>query len=52
MMVDLQLSHGTKSFSPTVDSPTGEEEFFNVGPEKSGAPESNFTVSHLIEAGR
>jgi len=51
MMVDLQLSHATRSWTPTENSRTGEEEFFNVG-EKAGIPESYYTVSHLIEAGR
>jgi hypothetical protein len=52
VMVDLQLSHATRSWTPTANSVTGEEEFFNVGGEKSGLPEADFSMSHLIEAGR
>ena len=52
IMVDLQLSHATRSWTPTENSVTGEEEFFNVGGEKSGVPDSYFSVSHLVEAGR
>jgi hypothetical protein len=51
-MVDLQLNHATRSWTPTKNSVTGEEEFFNVGGKKSGVPESHFSVSHLVEAGR
>jgi hypothetical protein len=52
MMVDIQLEHATKSWTPTQASRTGEEEMFNVGPDKSGIPEDFYTVAHLIEAGR
>jgi hypothetical protein len=52
IMVDLQLNHATRSWTPTANSATGEEEFFNVGGEKSGIPEASFAMSHLIEAGR
>jgi hypothetical protein len=52
LMADIQLSHATRSWTPTKASSTGEEEFFNVGAEKSGIPESYYEVSHLIEAGR
>jgi len=52
VMVDIQLQHATRSWTPTAASPTGEEEFFNVGGEKAGIPESYYTVAHLIEAGR
>ena len=52
MMVDIQLQHATKSWTPTQASQTGEEEMFNVGPDKSGIPEDFYTVAHLIEAGR
>jgi hypothetical protein len=52
VMVDVQLRHATRSWTPTAASPTGEEEFFNVGGEKVGIPESYYTVAHLIEAGR
>lgn len=52
VMVDVQLRHATRSWTPTKASATGEEEFFNVGTEKAGIPESYYTVAHLIEAGR
>jgi len=52
MMVDIQLRHATRSWTPTRASVTGEEELFNVGGEKAGIPESYYTVAHLIEAGR
>jgi len=52
VMVDVQLRHATRSWTPTAASPTGEEEFFNVGGDKAGIPESYYTVAHLIEAGR
>jgi hypothetical protein len=52
VMVDIQLQHATRSWTPTAASVTGEEEFFNVGGDKAGIPESYYTVAHLIEAGR
>ncbi len=52
IMVDVQLRHATRSWTPTAASANGEEEFFNVGSEKAGIPESYYEVSHLIEAGR
>ncbi len=52
VMVDVQLQHATRSWTPTAASVTGEEEFFNVGGDKAGIPESYYTVAHLIEAGR
>lgn len=52
IMVDVQLRHATRSWTPTAASTNGEEEFFNVGSEKAGIPESYYEVSHLIEAGR
>ncbi len=52
MMVDIQLEHATKSWTPTKASRTGEEEMFNVGSDKNGVPEDFYTVAHLIEAGR
>lgn len=52
VMVDVQLGHATRSWTPQESSPTREEEFFNVGGDKVGIPESYYTVSHLIEAGR
>ena len=52
MMVDVQLRHATRSWTPTAASATGEEEFFNVGGEKAGILEEHYTVAHLIEAGR
>jgi hypothetical protein len=52
VMVDVQLRHATRSWTPTSTSVTGEEEFFNVGGDKAGIPESYYTVAHLVEAGR
>ncbi len=52
IMVDVQLRHATRSWTPTAASTNGEEEFFNVGSERAGIPESFYEVSHLIEAGR
>ncbi len=52
VMVDIQLEHATKGWTPTSASPTGEEEMFNVGAEKSGVPEDFYTTAHLIAAGR
>ncbi len=52
MMPDFQLNHATRSWTPTKASPTGEEEFVNVGGDKVGIPESYYEVRHLIEAGR
>ena len=52
MMVDIQLQHATKAWSPAQASRTGDEEMFNVGPDKSGVPEAFYTVAHLIAAGR
>jgi hypothetical protein len=51
-MPDFQLHHATRSWTPTKASATGEEEFFNVGAEKTHIPESYYSVAHLIEAGR
>jgi hypothetical protein len=51
VMVDTQLRHATRSWTPTAESATGEEEYFNVG-QKAGIPESFYTVAHLVEAGR
>jgi len=52
MMIDVQLQHATRSWTPQKSSPTGEEELFNVGAAKAGIPESFYSVAHLIEAGR
>jgi hypothetical protein len=52
MMIDVQLQHATRSWTPQKSSPTGEEELFNVGAGKAGIPESFYSVAHLIEAGR
>ena len=52
VMVDIQLRHATRSWTPTKASASGEEELFNVGGEKAGILEDHYTVAHLIEAGR
>jgi hypothetical protein len=51
-MVDIQLEHATRSWTPTEHSPTGEEEFFNVGADKSGIRESHFAIGHLTGSSR
>jgi len=52
IMVDIQLQHATRSWTPTEHSPTGEEEFFNVGSEKTGIRESHFAIGYLTGSSR
>jgi hypothetical protein len=49
-MVDVQLSHATRTASPSSKYPGEEGLYFNQG-EKSGVTEEFFTVAHLIASG-
>jgi len=49
-MIDLQLSHATRSAVPSIKSAGEQGWYFNQGA-KAGVSEEFFTVANLIETG-